>query len=67
MKAVLIIIIWLNTGAVTSEVKEVDDCPDRNVIFSKYEKLKTAGALLDWAALCTRVTYNPIKKPKTRV
>ncbi len=67
MKVILVIIIWLNTGAITSTVKEVDDCPEKSVVFAKYEKLKADGALLDWAALCTPVTYNPINRPKTGV
>ena len=82
MKIILVIIIWLNTGVVTSTVKEVDACPNavygkedlklyacppKGPLFAKYELLKSEGALLDWAALCTPVEYKPINRPKTRV
>tara|TARA_B100001250_G_C19310009_1_gene575806 strand:+ start:268 stop:471 length:204 start_codon:yes stop_codon:yes gene_type:complete len=67
MKIILVIIIWLNTGVVTSTVKEVDACPPKGPLFAKYEKLKADGALLDWAALCTPVEYKPINRLKTGV
>tara|TARA_R100000664_G_scaffold31341_1_gene44865 strand:- start:5164 stop:5367 length:204 start_codon:yes stop_codon:yes gene_type:complete len=67
MKIVLVIIIWLNTGVVTSTVNEVDACPPKGPLFAKYEKLKADGALLEWAALCAPMEYKPINKPKVGV
>ena len=67
MKVIFILIIWLNSGAITSTVEEVDACPNKGAVFAKYEKLKADGALLDWAALCTPVTYNPTSTPNMGV
>ena len=53
MKIAIVIVVLLNlNGEVDHKTTIEQECPDMNVIATKLEQMKQAGAILDYGAAC---------------
>ena len=53
MKIAIIVVVLLNlNGEVDHKTTIEEKCPDMNVIATKLEQMKEAGAILDYGAAC---------------
>jgi hypothetical protein len=59
MKIAIVIVVILNlNGEVGHKTTIEKECPDINVIATKLEQMKEAGAILDYGAACLPAQFN---------
>lgn len=59
MKIAIVIVVILNlNGEVDHKTTIKKECPDINVIATKLEQMKEAGAILDYGAACLPAQFN---------
>jgi hypothetical protein len=62
VKIAIVIVVLLNlNGEVDHKTTIEQECPDMNVIATKLEQMKQAGAILDYGAACLPAQFKGTK------
>ena len=57
IKLMMIILLWNNDGSFESNVSEVTECPDTEIVRAVMEERRVAGLVKSWAAYCEAVQF----------
>ena len=57
IKLMMIILLWNNDGSFESNVSEVTECPDTEIVRAVMEERRVAGLVKSWTAYCEAVQF----------
>ena len=57
-KLILVLVMWNFDVSLSSEVAEVEQCPDKHAYYAYNEKRRADGEFRDWSAWCSMMRFN---------